>query len=105
MFQSMFTKHVIGPDSAAAAAASMDASNGKMPETLDKLQAMWRRHLDETTTWEAYFRRLGFHGDVGKPICADVDAWIKRLVAMIVCGDYSLAGQVCARGHSGTKRR
>jgi uncharacterized membrane protein YgcG len=80
MFQSLFVRSLIGPQPAETA-KRMDASNGKLPAKLEELQALWRKYLQETTTWEAYFRCLGLNGAVGKPICADIVAWAKRCVA------------------------
>ena len=80
MFQSMFVRSIIGPNPAKAA-NEMDASNGKMTARLEVLQNEWRAYLDKTKTWDVYFRRLGLHGSIGKPICDDIPSWAQQCIA------------------------
>ena len=80
MFQSMFVRFIIGPNPAKAA-NEMDASNGKMTARLEVLQNEWRAYLDKTKTWDVYFRRLGLHGSIGKPICDDIPIWAQQCIA------------------------
>jgi len=100
MFQALFVRQLIGPDPRAAAAA-MDASNGKLPDKLTKLQGFWRKHLETTKSWPVYFQRLGIHGSVGKPICENIEGWIQKLMRRAEARGSAYTG---SRSNSGRRR-
>jgi len=50
----------------------VEATNCKLPERLDRLQAQWRARKASTTTWAKYFEQVG----ASLPAFASTDQWI-----------------------------
>lgn len=50
----------------------MEATNCKLPERLEKLQAQWRQRKASTDTWATYYRHIG----APQPAFGTTEAWI-----------------------------
>jgi len=76
MFQLMVVDVVIGDVTETLPA--MEATNCKLPDRLEKLQALWRERKSSTSSWAKYYQNLGIPppGDTTEQI----NAWIARCV-------------------------
>jgi hypothetical protein len=75
MFQMMVVDIVLGDVDTTL--SEMEATNCKLPDRLEKLQAQWRESKSATNTWDAYFQQIG----ASQPSFESKDAWIANCVS------------------------
>ena len=90
LFQLTVLREVIG-DAPASTAEAMDASNGRVPERLDALQAAWKELTGsaEPASWDAYAAATGCSPETRQRMGATTDAWIAECVKRAAEAGYS----------------
>lgn len=74
MFQMMVLDVIIGD--VCVTLSEMEATNCKLPDRLEKLQAKWREQKASTDTWAKYFEHIG----ASRPSFDSTVAWIQDTV-------------------------
>lgn len=74
MFQMMVNDIVIADSKATL--EQMEATNCKLPDRLEQLQAKWREQKTQTDSWSKYFQNIG----ASRPAFASIGEWIQDSV-------------------------
>merc|ERR1711904_524947 len=101
MFQMMVVDIAIGD--VAVALREIEATNCKLPDRLESLQAQWREQKAAPTTWGKYFEHIG----ATRPSFPSTQAWIDSCVSRAAMKGprYQHSGGGKGKGKGGGKGR